>query len=59
MSVQAKKRTAAPKTSSSTMPPIAVAFLVGAIVVALALSISMGITGELQAIDYSGSMNLP
>ena len=59
MSVQAEKRTAAPKPSSSTMPPIAVALLVGAIIVAFALSISMGITGELQATDYFGSVNLP
>ena len=59
MSVQSETRTAAPKPSSSTMPPIAVALLVGAIMVALALSISMGLTGEPQAADYLGSVALP
>jgi hypothetical protein len=56
MSVQANKRAAAPKPSSSTIPPIPVAFLVGAIVVALALSISMGVTGEPQAAGYINSV---
>lgn len=59
MSVQTEKRAAAPKQSSSTMPPIAVAFLVGAIVVALALSISMGSTAEPQAADSPGFVALP
>jgi len=54
MSVQTEKRAAAPNSSSSTMPPIAVTFLVGVITVALALSISMGSTAEPQAADYPG-----
>jgi hypothetical protein len=59
MSAQAETRAANPKPSSSTMPRIAVVLLVGAIVVALTLSISMGVTGEPQAAGYSDSVALP
>jgi Na+/proline symporter len=59
MSVQTETRAAAPKPPSSTMPPIAVALLVGAVMVAIALSISMGLTGEPQAADYLSSVPLP
>lgn len=59
MSVQVEMRTAAPERSSSDMSPIAVALLVGAIAVALLLSISTGLTAEPQMAGYLDSIAFP
>lgn len=58
MSVQVEMRSAAPEQSSSDMSSITVALLVGAIVVALVLSIATGLSAEPQAIDYPAGISL-
>ena len=59
MSAQVEMRTAAPERSSSDMSPVAVALLVGAIAVALVLSISTGLTAEPQMVGYLDFTALP
>lgn len=59
MSAQVEMPAAARERSSSDMSPLTVAVLVGAIVIALILSISTGLSAEPQAVDYIGYIALP